>query len=333
MIKRTIFGIVSSFCIIFSANGQASAQSNEELVNLEKIVPAAKKYIGVPYKYGGTTASGFDCSGFMQQVFKEVGVQLPRTAAEMYKTGTSVSKSNLQVGDLVFFNTTGKPASHAGIYIGSGQFIHASSSKGITISNLSDPYYWGPKYIGAKRVVASQLDEGQFRDIAASFWAHDEIKKLAQDNIILGYESDYFKPVEEITRAEVAALLAKSLKLNMSNRTQNFKDVPASHWANGAINAVRSAGVMQGVENGNFRPDDVLTRAQLSAVLVRAFELNSSSGAKDFTDVESGHWAHDYIDKLSASGITTGYADQTFKPEDDVNRSQFAAFLYRGLEK
>lgn len=333
MIKRTIFGIVSSFCMIFSASGQASAQSNEELVNLERVVPAAKKYIGVPYKYGGTTASGFDCSGYIRQVFNEVGVSLPRTAAEMYQKGTSVSKNDLHVADLVFFNTTGKPASHAGIYIGGGQFIHASSSKGITISNLNDPYYWGPKYIGAKRIVESQLDEGEFRDIATSFWAHDEIEKLAQDNITLGYEGDYFKPLEEITRAEVAALLAKSLKLNMSSRTQNFKDVPASHWANGAINAVRSAGVMQGGQDGNFRPEDVLTRAQLSAVLVRAFELNSSSGATDFTDVESGHWAHDYIEKLSASGITTGYADQTFKPEDDVNRSQFAAFLYRGLEK
>jgi len=188
MIKRTIVGIVSSFCILFSANGQVSAQSNEELVNLEKVIPAAKKYIGVPYKYGGTTTRGFDCSGYIRQVFNEVGVSLPRTAAEMYKKGSIVSKSDLHVGDLVFFNTTGKPASHAGIYIGSGQFIHSSSSKGVTISNLSDPYYWGPRYIGAKRIVSSQLDEGKFRDIATSFWAHDEIKKLAQDKITLGYE-------------------------------------------------------------------------------------------------------------------------------------------------
>lgn len=333
MIKRTFVGIVSSFCILFSANGQAAAQGNDDLVSLEKIVPAAKKYIGVPYKYGGTTAAGFDCSGFIRQVFNEIGVSLPRTAAEMYKQGTSIAKSDLRVGDLVFFNTTGKPASHAGIYIGNGQFIHASSSKGITITNLSDPYYWGPKYIGAKRIIDSKLDEGQFRDIAASFWAYDEIKKLAEDNITLGYEGDYFKPLEEITRAEVAALLSKSLKLDMSNRTKSFNDVSTTHWATGAINAVRSAGIMNGDQNGNFRPDDVLTRAQLSAVLVRAFELNSDSGAKEFTDVESVHWAHDYIDKLSASGITTGYADQTFKPEDEVNRSQFAAFLYRGLEK
>ncbi|MFC3886466.1 S-layer homology domain-containing protein [Bacillus songklensis] len=333
MIKRTIFGIVSSFCILFSANAQVSAQSNEELVNYEKIMPAAKKYIGVPYKYGGTTASGFDCSGYIQRVFGEIGVSLPRTAGEMYKLGSSVSKSSLRVGDLVFFNTTGKPASHAGIYIGNGQFIHASSSKGITISNLSDPYYWGPKYIGAKRILSYTMGEGQFRDIGSSYWAYDEIKNLAQDHIALGYEGSYFKPHEEITRADVAALLAKSLKLNMNNRTQNYKDVPSGHWAVGAINALRSAGVMQGDQNGNFRPNEVLTRAQLSAVLVRAFELNSSSAATDFKDVSSDHWAHDYIEKLSASGITTGYADQTFKPEDDVNRSQFAAFLYRGLEK
>ena len=86
-------------------------------------------------------------------VYKKVGVKLPRTSAGMYATGTSVSKKNLLAGDLVFFNTSGKGVSHAGIYIGNGKFIHSSSSKGVSIAKINDPYYWGSKYIGAKRVA------------------------------------------------------------------------------------------------------------------------------------------------------------------------------------
>ena len=70
----------------------------------------------------------------------------------MYNQGTYVAKSNLQVGDLIFFNTTGK-VSHVGIYVGSGKFAHASTSKGVMVSAVNDPHYWGSRYVGAKRVA------------------------------------------------------------------------------------------------------------------------------------------------------------------------------------
>jgi cell wall-associated NlpC family hydrolase len=122
-------------------------------IKSDQLVTAAKSVIGTKYVYGGTTANGFDCSGFIGYVYKEVGVKLPRTSASMYNTGTSVSKENLQPGDLVFFNTSGRGVSHVGVYIGNGKFAHSSSSKGVTIAKLNDPYYWGSKYIGAKRVT------------------------------------------------------------------------------------------------------------------------------------------------------------------------------------
>lgn len=117
------------------------------------IISTAKKYIGVPYLWGGTTPSGFDCSGFVQFVFKAHGISLNRTCETQYKHGTYVSKSNLQPGDLVFFQNTYKAGiSHVGIYIGNGQFIHASSSKGVVISNLSSSYYVS-HYYGARRIL------------------------------------------------------------------------------------------------------------------------------------------------------------------------------------
>ena len=115
------------------------------------IIAMGKKYIGVPYKWAGTTPKGFDCSGFTQYVYKQMGYTLKRTAAQQLTNGTSVS--NLKPGDLVFFQNTYRAGiSHVGIYIGNGQFIHASSSKGVTISNLSSSYYTS-HYYGARRIL------------------------------------------------------------------------------------------------------------------------------------------------------------------------------------
>lgn len=118
-------------------------------VNVSNLISTAKKYLGVPYVWGGSTPNGFDCSGFIQYVFNQHGISLPRTVAQMWNFGKSVS--SLQIGDLVFFNTSGSGVSHAGIYMGNNQFIHAGSSTGVTIASL-DNSYWKPRYLGAKRV-------------------------------------------------------------------------------------------------------------------------------------------------------------------------------------
>ncbi|NLE24367.1 MAG: hydrolase [Clostridiaceae bacterium] len=117
------------------------------------IINTAKSYQGVPYVWGGTTPDGFDCSGFIQYVFNKNGISLPRVTSDQYKVGTSVSKSNLIPGDLVFFETYKPGASHVGIYIGNNQFIHASSGKNkVMISSLTSTYYT-EHYIGSRRVI------------------------------------------------------------------------------------------------------------------------------------------------------------------------------------
>ena len=117
-----------------------------------RIISSAMQYIGVPYVFGGTSPYGFDCSGYVQYIFAQAGISLPRTADVQYEVGTPISTAELMPGDAVFFTTYTYGASHVGIYIGDGNFIHASSSRGVTISSLSSSYY-STHYIGARRMI------------------------------------------------------------------------------------------------------------------------------------------------------------------------------------
>ena len=117
-----------------------------------RLIATAMQYIGTPYVFGGNSLYyGIDCSAYTQQIYAQVGINLPRTADVQYEVGTPISRSELLPGDEVFFTTYTYGASHCGIYLGDGNFIHASSSRGVTISSLNDHYY-STHYIGARRM-------------------------------------------------------------------------------------------------------------------------------------------------------------------------------------
>ncbi len=98
-------------------------------------------WMGTPYVYGGTTKHGVDCSAFTQAVFRAVDIDIPRRASRQAAAAQTVSRANLRYGDIVFFNTSGSGISHCGIYLGNGEFVHASSSRGVVRDLLSHPYY------------------------------------------------------------------------------------------------------------------------------------------------------------------------------------------------
>lgn len=121
----------------------------------EKIVSTAKKYIGIPYKWGGTSPqTGFDCSGFTSTTYKNNGFTIPRRSAHQYKIGKNIKRDELKKGDLVFFATgRGWNITHVGIYVGDSKFIHAPrSGRTISIESLENSYY-KKRYYGARRLV------------------------------------------------------------------------------------------------------------------------------------------------------------------------------------
>ena len=130
-------GYIRSDLLVLTSNPTSSKGSS--------IVETAMKHLGTRYVYGGASAGGFDCSGFTMYIFAQVGVKLPHGATSQLSYGAPVSRSELQPGDLVFFQDYGAVASHVGIYIGGDQFIHASSSSGnsrcVTVSSLAESYY------------------------------------------------------------------------------------------------------------------------------------------------------------------------------------------------
>lgn len=132
---------------------EVEMEQEEKLTLKEKVVVLAKKLLNIPYRFGGNTLFGLDCSAFVQIVYGFIGIDLPRSAREQFNEGNPVKKEELSIGDLVFFRTYTPFPSHVGIYLGNNLFIHASSKKKkVTIDSLQTPYYF-KRFIGAKRLL------------------------------------------------------------------------------------------------------------------------------------------------------------------------------------
>lgn len=132
-----------------SRDGSPNASIDQSAVG-SKVANYAHKFLGVPYRWGGTSPKGFDCSGLVQYVFSHFGISLKRTSYGQFSEGASVNRSQLQPGDIVFFDTYGKGASHDGIYVGNNQFINAASDH-VEVDSLGNRY-WGGHYVGARQV-------------------------------------------------------------------------------------------------------------------------------------------------------------------------------------
>lgn len=333
--------LCTSFLLSFlPAKGQAANITGTEIVLF------ADRFKDVPYLYGGTTAEGFDCSGFILYVFNHFGISLPRTSEEQYAIGIPVERSELQVGDLVYFSNTYKEGiSHSGIYVGNNDFISATSSAGVQVVSL-DNVYWNAHYTGAKRLL---LEEGMvaggkvedpgaalsFHDISASHFAYDAIIELTSNEIISGYSDGSFRPSDSVTRGQAAAIINRILKHTPKNSVY-FSDVDSKNRFAKDIAAIKELGVINGFPDGTFRPNDTMTRAQMAVIVKNAFNIHvtsfvSAESKSVYMDVPSSYWAHDAIVIMNSIDRTGGFKTPHYRFNDHATRAEFAAAVFNGL--
>lgn len=178
-------------------------------------------------------------------------------------------------------------------------------------------------------VFPNVTSAASFTDVSAKHGAKQEIEYLVDKGVIKGFQDGTFKPQKEVTKANVATMLARALKLDLTNvKNPNLPDVPTTHTSYKEIAAVVNAGYMPG---GEFKPYAAITRGEMARAITNAFGLKGD-GSVSFSDVNSQYWAYKYIDALATNGITIGYEDGTFRPAASLTRAQFSSFLARALD-
>ncbi|MFC3884536.1 S-layer homology domain-containing protein [Bacillus songklensis] len=169
-----------------------------------------------------------------------------------------------------------------------------------------------------------------FSDVPSNFWAYKEIQYLVGKEVIRGYPNGTFGPNNSIKRIQAASMLVKALGLSTTNHPNpGFKDLKPGDYGYEIAAAVADEGILTG-SNGYFNPNGTLTRAQMAKILSEAYGLGYVFETT-FRDVTKSHWAFRYVNALYGNGITTGYADFTFRPNENVSRAQFSVFMARAL--
>lgn len=171
-----------------------------------------------------------------------------------------------------------------------------------------------------------------FTDVSYDFWAFNEISYLQGKSVIGGYQDGTFRPNNNLTRSQAALMVTRALGLDTRNvKDPGLKDITSTDNAYAAIAAVMEEGLFSDFVNREFKPNQFLTRGEMASILVKAFEL-SGNGATTFKDT-TNHWAKQHISLLAENNITTGYDDNTFRPENLLSRAQFSVFFARATHE
>lgn len=170
--------------------------------------------------------------------------------------------------------------------------------------------------------------QSSFTDVKTSYPFYEHIHYLTERGVIKGYEGNRFGPTEQVTRAAAAVMIARALGLPTEKKQTIFKDVSAQSFASGAIQSANDAGIIQGYTDGSFGPDKIVTRGEMAIFLARAFDMTDEE-PMPFKDVSISSAGYASIAKVIAAGVTQGYSETKFGPNEPVTRAEFSAFLAR----
>lgn len=176
-------------------------------------------------------------------------------------------------------------------------------------------------------LVFNSAPANAYTDVPKTHKNYEDITYLLERNIT--EQRSEYGINDIVTREDVAVMIAKALQLAGTPRATKFSDVPASHKNSGYIQSAVEAGIINGYDDGTFKPNGKITRGHMATFIARAFTL--PAGSQAFIDVSKGHTAYDAVQQLAASGITTGYEDGTFRPAQNLSRAHISAFLTRAL--
>lgn len=170
-----------------------------------------------------------------------------------------------------------------------------------------------------------------FNDVPNGHWSGEAINYLADKGFVSGYGNGVYGFGDNVTRGQVASIMARYFNLNTNGAPTQFTDVKG-HMFEGSIKAVVQSGLMIGDGTDKFRPDDTLTRYEMSTILQQAFDL-AVKGNMPFSDIPNGHWAKDAIQALYTNGVTSGIGQNQYGGQYNVTREQFATFMYKSIFK
>ncbi len=178
-------------------------------------------------------------------------------------------------------------------------------------------------------LALSKAEAAQFSDVPTNHRFYDDVQYLMEQGVISPSGSKYGVD-QKITREEVAVMVSKSVGLNGKQTATKFKDVPSSLASSGYINSAVNAGIISGYPDGTFRPKEIVTRGQMAIFLSRAFKLTAES-TTNFKDMSPSVSSYKNVRQIVKAGITAGYPDNTFRPNETLTRGQITAFLSRAL--
>lgn len=208
-----------------------------------------------------------------------------------------------------------------------GPIIEPAGKRTVTLVETSDGLR--VKNVNGHVVYSDKL----FADVANDYFAYDEIAYLTEEGIIGGYPDGTFRPNDSLTRAQAVTMIARALEWDTSIKRTNFSDVSSDYYAAGAISYASSHEIINGFPDGTFRPNQSITRAQMSAILGNAFSLGTSNTGP-FRDVNRNTTGYEEINQLYRLGIVSGYDNNTrFQPNNPLTRAQFAIILSRLLNE